>query len=145
MTVRLLADDLTGALDTAAELTPLAGPMPVFWAGALPEIRPKNCAIDSGTREQDRQSAIRMVERLAADLVEAALPYKKVDSLLRGHTMAELTACWRLGAWDHCIVAPAFPFQGRITAGWWDARAFSAEAKIGAIRTSWFISRSITK
>jgi hypothetical protein len=41
--------------------------------------------------------------------------------------------------------ATVSPSQGLITAGACDARAFSAEAKIGAIRTSWFISRSITK
>ena len=115
--VRLVADDLTGALDTAAELTPLAGPMPIFWDGVRPAELPASCAIDSGTREKDPHSAVQALARLAPELANAAIPYKKVDSLLRGHTMAELAACWRLGAWDHCIVAPAFPFHGRVTVG----------------------------
>jgi uncharacterized protein YgbK (DUF1537 family) len=33
--------------------------------------------------------------------------------LLRGHVDAELRACLKL--FDHCVLAPAFPFQGRIT------------------------------
>ena len=47
----------------------------------------------------------------------AELAYKKLDSLLRGNTVAEIAACFRLGAWPHCVVAPAFPYQGRITRG----------------------------
>ncbi|MDE1994176.1 MAG: hypothetical protein KGI75_16855, partial [Rhizobiaceae bacterium] len=41
--------------------------------------------------------------------------FKKVDSLFRGPWAAELAACFELGAWRHCIVAPAFPHHGRHT------------------------------
>ncbi|MBV9064247.1 MAG: Hrp-dependent type III effector protein [Methylobacteriaceae bacterium] len=112
--VRLLADDLTGALDTAAELTPLAGSRAVVWSNG-PFKAPTSCAIDSGTREKEHDVAIGAVSSLAPALADAEIAYKKVDSLLRGHTMAELAACWRFAAWDHCVVAPAFPFQGRVT------------------------------
>ena len=115
--IRLLADDLTGALDTAAELVPIAGRVPVFWPEVLPAILPSTCAIDSGTREKDRPDALVATARLAPALAEAVLSYKKVDSLLRGHTMGELAACLRSGAWDRCIVAPAFPYQKRVTVG----------------------------
>ena len=80
--VRLLADDLTGALDTAAELTPLAGPLPVHWASALPPVLPASCAVDTGTREKDWHVANAAVARLAPDLADAGLSFKKVDSLL---------------------------------------------------------------
>lgn len=115
--IRLLADDLTGALDTAAEFTPLAGPVPVFWAELLPASLPATCAVDCGTREKDQPDAIAATARLAPALAEAELSYKKVDSLLRGHAMAELAACLRSGAWDRCVVAPAFPYQNRVTVG----------------------------
>jgi hypothetical protein len=46
--VRLLADDLTGALDTAAEFVVVAGAVPVYWSGAIPEDLPATAAIDSG-------------------------------------------------------------------------------------------------
>ena len=114
--LRLLADDLTGALDTAAEFTG-SGPVPVrwSWAGAIPARLQGSAALDSGTREGARDAAVQAAARLAPALAGADLAYKKVDSLLRGHGWAELAACLRLGAWERCVVAPAFPHQGRIT------------------------------
>jgi uncharacterized protein YgbK (DUF1537 family) len=111
--LRLIADDLTGALDTAAEFVPLTGSVAVCWD--LPTALDGSIALDSGTREKSAAEATATVAGMAAHLVGADIAYKKVDSLLRGHTMAELAACWGVGAWDHCIIAPAFPHQGRIT------------------------------
>jgi uncharacterized protein YgbK (DUF1537 family) len=42
--LRLLADDLTGALDTAAELVGITGPVQTFWHGAIPPRLPPNAA-----------------------------------------------------------------------------------------------------
>lgn len=113
--LRLIADDLTGALDTAAEFVGLSGPVPVYWAGSIPAELPPSAALDSGTREASESEAIAVVTALAARLGSAAIPYKKVDSLLRGHSLAEVAACFRLGAWKKCVLAPAFPYQGRVT------------------------------
>jgi uncharacterized protein YgbK (DUF1537 family) len=113
--LRLLADDLTGALDTAAEFVGLCGPLDVAWGDALPAHLPSCLAIDSGTRERTRSDSVAIVERLAPLLGEAAIAYKKVDSLLRGAWAAELGATLRAGAWKACIVAPAFAYQGRRT------------------------------
>lgn len=115
--LRLLADDLTGALDTAAELVGLVGPVPVFWHGAIPAVLPASAALDSGTRELGRLPAASIVAGLAASLSPASLAYKKIDSLLRGPTLAELAACMRAGGWQRCVLAPAFPHQGRVTRG----------------------------
>ena len=116
--LRLLADDLTGALDTAAELAALCGPVQVLWDGAATQtLPPGSAALDSGTREATRDAAFERVRALAPALAGAGIAYKKVDSLLRGHVAAELAACLGLGAWRHCILAPAFPAQGRITRG----------------------------
>jgi len=38
--LRLLADDLTGALDTASEFVGLCGPVEVRWADGLPAVAP---------------------------------------------------------------------------------------------------------
>jgi uncharacterized protein YgbK (DUF1537 family) len=113
--VRLLADDLTGALDTAAELVGVAGPVHAFWHGALPSVLPPNAALDSGTRELDVAKAVTVTTDLARHLGGAGIAYKKVDSLLRGHTIAEVAACLRAGGWERGVFAPAFPFQGRVT------------------------------
>lgn len=115
--VRLLADDLTGALDTAAEFVGLCGPFDVTWPDA-PAVRPTpSLAIDSGTRERSKADSIEIVGRLAPQLRGATIVYKKVDSLLRGAWAAELGACLRGGDWASCVVAPAFDYQGRRTVG----------------------------
>ena len=111
--LRLLADDLTGALDTAAEWTTILGPLRVTWDDtAAPG---ESAALVSGTREATRDAAIARTRALAPALAGGKLAYKKVDSLLRGHVAAELAACLSAGPWRHCIVAPAFPAMGRIT------------------------------
>ncbi|PJG55486.1 Hrp-dependent type III effector protein [Bradyrhizobium forestalis] len=115
--VRLLADDLTGALDTAAEFVGLCGPFDVTWLEALATSGSTSLAIDSGTRERSKAESVEIVGRLAPQLQGATIAYKKVDSLLRGAWAAELGACLRSGHWASCVVAPAFDYQGRRTAG----------------------------
>jgi uncharacterized protein YgbK (DUF1537 family) len=115
--LRLLADDLTGALDTAAEFVGRCGPLDVGWAGALPPDAPASFAIDTGTREHDKAHAVAIVEGLVPLLRDGTIAYKKVDSLLRGQWAAELGTCLRAGYWKSCIVAPAFIYQGRRTRG----------------------------
>jgi uncharacterized protein YgbK (DUF1537 family) len=109
-TLRLLADDLTGALDSAARFVPWAGAVPVYWDDTA---LPATAAIDSGTRDLGADGACAIIERLAPALQPADIAFKKIDSLLRGHVAAELAICMR--HFDHCILAPAFPYQGRIT------------------------------
>ncbi|KRR23899.1 Hrp-dependent type III effector protein [Bradyrhizobium lablabi] len=113
--VRLLADDLTGALDTAAEFVGLCGPFDVTWPEALSTDKSQSLAIDSGTRELAKDESVEIVGRLAPLLGEGTIAYKKVDSLLRGAWAAELGACLRSGQWASCVVAPAFEYQGRRT------------------------------
>jgi uncharacterized protein YgbK (DUF1537 family) len=116
MTVlRLIADDLTGALDSAAELTGLCGPVPLRWS-AGGEIS-GSIAIDTGTREASRDAAMARLRAAAPALLGADIAFKKIDSLLRGHVAAELAACMEVGPWRHVVLAPAFPEQGRITRG----------------------------
>ncbi|MBS0561486.1 MAG: Hrp-dependent type III effector protein, partial [Proteobacteria bacterium] len=115
--LRLLADDLTGALDTAAEFVGIAGPVAAFWHGAIPASLPSSATLDSGTREMDQGDATAAVAALAPALGGAAIAFKKIDSLMRGATLAEIAACMRAGGWRHAVLAPAFPYQGRVTRG----------------------------
>ena len=112
MKLRLLADDLTGALDSAARFVPLTGPLPVVWHDG--DV-PGSAAIDSGTRDLSEEAARTRVAQFVPLLQGADIAFKKIDSLLRGHVALELAACMRL--FDHCVLAPAFPFQRRITRG----------------------------
>lgn len=113
--LRLLADDLTGALDTAAEFVGLCGPLDVSWTETLPSSLAGSLVIDSGTRELDRSQVLPIMERLVPALDGASIAFKKVDSLMRGEWAAELAVCLRLNKWASCIVAPAFAYQGRRT------------------------------
>jgi D-threonate/D-erythronate kinase len=110
MRLRLLADDLTGALDSAARFVPATGPVAAVWRNA---DLPDNAAIDSETRELPEADARTVTAHLAPLLQHGDPAFKKIDSLLRGHVATELAACMRW--FDHCVLAPAFPFQGRIT------------------------------
>lgn len=103
---RLLADDLTGALDSAAAF----GPLPVLWS---PDPALPDAALDSNTRDMAPAAARAALLPFAADLADADFALKKLDSALRGHPALEIAAC--LGAFDHAVIAPAFPAQGRIT------------------------------
>ena len=135
--LRLLADDLTGALDSAARFVSVTGPVATLWHDTdLPEA----AAIDSGTRDMPEAAARVAIERVAPLLADGAPAFKKIDSLLRGHVALELAACMRW--FDRCVLAPAFPFQGRITragrqlvrsdAGWRDTGVDLAAA-LGAL------------
>lgn len=113
--LRLLADDLTGALDAGAEFVPAFGAIPCLWeptATAVPVA-----VFDSGTRDLNPNDAAARFSHFAPVLTGADLAFLKVDSLLRGHGMAELAACLRTGLWQGAILAPAFPFQRRVTRG----------------------------
>lgn len=111
-TLRLLADDMTGALDSAAGLVGVFGPLAV--GIALAEESP---VLDSATRELSPVEAARRVSALADHLAPAPgrLTMFKLDSLLRGHAGTELATVLRAHHYGHVIIAPALPFQGRLT------------------------------
>ena len=124
--LRLLADDLTGALDAAAEFVPLTGPVQTFWHGSIPAELPANAALDSGTRELSSAVAAGIVRDLSHHLRGGTIAFKKIDSLLRGPTMAEVAAC--AADWRYAVLAPAFPYQDRITR---DGRQYARHAGAG--------------
>ena len=120
MRVRLLADDRTGAIDTAVRFVPLAGPLLVQWdlAKALSSTGRSfdgSLAFDLGTRELSDARSAELATSAAALLDGADLAYLKCDSLLRGSLAQEIVACLQAQHFDHCIIAPAFPAQRRIT------------------------------
>lgn len=115
--LRLLADDLTGALDSAAAFASLGEPVAVRWDGQVPARGA--IALDSRTREVSADEARVAVATVAPILFApgAGLAFKKIDSLLRGQEAAEVAQVLALLKPAHCIVAPAFPAQGRVTLG----------------------------
>ena len=120
--LRLLADDLTGALDTAAALVGLCGPVPVRLTATYRSTG--SLAVDSDTREANRAAAVAGIAAQVGLLAGGDIAFKKLDSLLRGHVAAEIAVCLFAGPWRHCVVAPAFPAQGRVTRG---SRQYAAD------------------
>lgn len=113
--LRMLADDLTGALDSAAAFAAPERPVAVLWHG-----RPSTngaVAYDSASRELSADRARASVLSVAPALWSgtSGLAFKKVDSLLRGQEAAEIAAILEVLPICRCVVAPAFPAQGRIT------------------------------
>lgn len=117
MKIRILADDLTGALDTAAAFV---GEVPV-WID-----RPRERAghdedgddaavsvVATATRDVERGELGALLAPSVAWLRAADVAFKKVDSLLRGNTFAECALLGRDAA--RIVFAPAYPKQGRIT------------------------------
>jgi uncharacterized protein YgbK (DUF1537 family) len=117
--LRLVADDLTGALDSAAQFAAPGQAIPVFLAERLPAALPGACAVDLGTREMAAAGAAALAGRHARLLQPGAdvTAFRKLDSLLRGNGGIELAATLGALAVRRCVVAPAFPFHRRVTRG----------------------------
>lgn len=115
--LRLIADDLTGALDSAAAFSSVLGPIDVDWV-ANRGWADGSRAVSTGTREQDTGvaavAAAEAAKSLWAEANDATLAFFKVDSLLRGHAGAELAAILKARPFARVIIATALPFQGRI-------------------------------
>ncbi|MDR3413971.1 MAG: four-carbon acid sugar kinase family protein [Formivibrio sp.] len=114
--IRILADDLTGALDTAAAF---AGALPVFIdtppAPGQAYFDAPLSVVATPTRDVSPETLPAFLQPVLYWLLSGSLAFKKVDSLLRGNTYAEIAWLVRHGNFDHALFAPAFPAQGRIT------------------------------
>lgn len=110
----ILADDLTGALDSAAAWAG-TGEVPVFLDQPGASAQPVQ-VVASGTRDVPPASLPALLAPSLDWLVASGSAFKKIDSLLRGNTFAEIAWLLRSGRFDGAVFAPAFPAQGRFTA-----------------------------
>jgi D-threonate/D-erythronate kinase len=123
-TIAVVADDLTGAADAGAGFRRAGLATIVTWLDDHLDLTLMDdtdvMAIDAGTRVMDAAGARAITADVVARLRHGGIEtlYKKIDSTLRGHVGAEVSAA--LGAWQAdaiAIVAPAFPETGRTTIG----------------------------
>lgn len=112
---RLLADDLTGALDTAAAWCTAQLAVPVFLDRPAPSTAPVQ-AVSTGSRDLPTAASTALLAASLDWLCQGERAYKKVDSLLRGNSLAEVAWLLRQGRFQGAVFAPAFPAQGRFTA-----------------------------
>lgn len=125
----IIADDLTGALDSAAPFAARGAAVQVALApGAIASalaINPEVVAISTDSREIAAGAAQRAVAAALAALPAGTPIFKKVDSRLKGHIAAELDAL----NFRRALVAPAIPEFGRIAQGGF-LRGFGVDAPI---------------
>jgi uncharacterized protein YgbK (DUF1537 family) len=116
----IVADDLTGAADSAIAFARRRVPARVVWGDARPEDHADAIALayDAATRELDStQAARRHADATRRFLHPGARLFKKIDSTLRGHPAEEIAAMLDVMLADEpglrIVLAPSFPVMGR--------------------------------
>ena len=113
----VIADDLTGANDTALQFSKRQ--MRAFVQIEAGEAPPESDVIvlDTDSRELAPKEAYAKVRSICEAVRESrpACVYKKVDSTLRGSWGAEVAAADDVCAPDLVVIAPAYPALGRVT------------------------------
>ena len=111
----IIADDLTGALDTALQFRN-AGYRTIVSTrdGAWPPDA-EAAAMSTASRHLDASAAYDAVRSAVDGTDSSALIYKKTDSLLRGNIAAELQAALDGTGVSTLVYTPAFPSGGRTT------------------------------
>jgi D-threonate/D-erythronate kinase len=109
--VLAIADDLTGALETAAKFAAygLTAVARTGSAVAACEVD----VVDTETRHAPPEEAARRVRQIVTG-ARAELIYKKTDSTLRGNIGAELGAIAEVYPQQRIAYVPAYPDMGRI-------------------------------
>lgn len=122
-TIGIIADDLTGANDTALQFHMRGcNTQILFDYTSFPEgkLNTQGWAISTETRNKDAKTAYDTVSLATKNLVDNLSTeyfYKKIDSTLRGNVAQECLAVLNALKWDAAIVLPAFPAEGRMTVG----------------------------
>lgn len=110
----IIADDLTGALDTAAPFAARGLHTEVVLkadgVGSGLALSPDVLSINLASRETSAEEGFAMMRALVGHLPAGARLFKKVDSRLKGHIAAELDAI----CYGRALVAPAIPAFGRV-------------------------------
>jgi D-threonate/D-erythronate kinase len=117
--VAIVADDLTGAMDTAAPFASAGLSTRVVFDGGLFGVSECNAdvlSLNTETRHVSDGEAGATVRAVVTRLLDAEprILLKKIDSTLRGNVTAEIVAAARSSGRRHLVIAPAAPGQGRI-------------------------------
>ncbi len=122
-TACIIADDLTGATDTALQFKLNGADTNILLntdTEPVAENHPQAWAISTESRNISQQEAFEKVKNAAEFFVNKINPdffYKKIDSTIRGNIAVEVLSILEVLGWDAAVVMPAFPQEGRITVG----------------------------
>ena len=121
--VLIVADDLTGAMDSAGPFAALGAET---WVVAVPMRCDPAClksasvvSVNTDTRQLSANEAAARVGAIARHLGASGFDIivKKIDSTLRGNVVAETMALLDVSGRSEAVVAAAFPAQGRTVRG----------------------------
>lgn len=121
--VGIVADDLTGANDTALQFQLKGANTQILLDEDNAPVNLKTTqtwAISTESRNIDPQNAYEKAKSAASFLKENINPdfyYKKIDSTVRGNIAVEVLAMLDVLDYDAAVLIPAFPQEGRVTVG----------------------------
>lgn len=119
----IIADDLTGANDTALQFHMHGATTQILLNNEVELLNEKGTmtwAISTESRNVDPEVAYHNVKDATKMFAENLNPdyfYKKIDSTVRGNIAIEVLAILEVLEWDASIIMPAFPSEGRVTIG----------------------------
>lgn len=117
----IIADDVTGALDSASQFAKAGIAVVVYANGELPwDGLPDNvraAVVNTDTRHASPEQAYQTTKKLAqqGNAHGVRLIMKKIDSALRGNVGAEIQAVLDAGISNRLYLLPAYPEGGRTT------------------------------
>lgn len=113
----LIADDLSGALDSSACFARAGRKVSVALSlNSIVEVIKSGAdviAVSTGSREGSEQNARTQIRSVLAHIPKGAQIIKKIDSRLKGHVAAETEELLSQG-FTRILVAPAIPKMGRL-------------------------------
>jgi uncharacterized protein YgbK (DUF1537 family) len=119
----IIADDLTGANDTALQFHQRGANTKILLdSSCTPKVKAGTevWALSTESRNVSQSEALDLVESAVKTFTENFsfdYYYKKIDSTLRGNIAVETLKIIQLLDYDAAIIIPAFPQEGRITVG----------------------------
>ncbi len=111
----IIADDLTGALDTALQFRKAGHRTLVSTRDGARPAEAAVAAMSTASRHVDASTAYAAVRRAVRAVPASSFFYKKTDSLLRGNIASEIQAALDGAGASTLVYTPAFPSGGRTT------------------------------
>lgn len=114
VSVRIIADDLTGACDAAVAFACVGMTTEVEPAwGVRASSNAQAVAYNTESRDIAAQASRARMSEAAGLLGNAHHIFKKIDSMFRGNTLVEIARCLTAIPHSVAILAPAYPELGR--------------------------------
>lgn len=121
--IGIIADDLTGANDTALQFHMRGSNTQIILDAEMQLQNINNTqtwAISTETRNlspEDAYSNVRKATQTLIDRLNLDFFYKKIDSTIRGNIAVETLAMLDVLKFDAAVIVPAYPAEGRTTVG----------------------------